>query len=86
MKLKLSYRIRKLGSNFYLIGENRCFEINEITKDILQLYNCDSSKSDVIAELSKQYSEIKEDEIIDLIDNLIKEGIIVWMMTLRKEW
>lgn len=76
MKLKLCYRTRKMGKKFYIMGENRCFEINEVTKDILSLYANEKKEEEIIIEMSKIYEEIKEIEIKEMIDKLKEEGII----------
>lgn len=51
----IAYRLRKIGKNNFLIGENKCYELNEMSVLIWNKLDGKNSVYNISADICKEY-------------------------------
>ncbi|WP_142967729.1 PqqD family protein [Enterococcus casseliflavus] len=71
LKIIEDIRIRKLGHNFYIIGNGKTYEINEMGAIILKYINKDMTVEILAHRISDKYHEEDVMKVIDDINEYI---------------
>lgn len=78
-EMKLNYLCRKLNKKHYLVGEGKCFEMNEMGTEVLKKFDDGMDFDQVVKAIAVDYDvqqDVVENDVKETLEFLLVNGIL----------